>query len=138
MWAPAVYYSLWYFFQITHCVGDSYIVADPGFVHWFDTIPLDLCQLAEYRVLIKLCGHTDLPFVSHDPDDISQWIAQLPKYAVVVMNSLSKWACLAKGLGTMNFHRLWKSTDSLATLAKGSWRKGELRLSKSDGIVVWI
>ena len=24
------------------------------------------------------------------------------------------------------------------TLAKGSWRKGELRLSKSDGIVVWV
>ena len=96
-WTPAVYHSLRYFFQLTHCVGDSYIVADPGFVHWIDTIPRDLGQLAEYRVLVNLCGHTDLPFVPHDPEDISRWIAQLPKYAVVVMNSLSKWACFAKG-----------------------------------------
>ena len=51
-WAPAVYHSLRHLFQITHCIGDIYIVADPGFIHWFDTIPLDLCQLVEYRVLI--------------------------------------------------------------------------------------
>ena len=137
-WAPAVNHSLRQIFQITHCLGDSYIVADLGFVNWFDTIPLDLCQLAEYRVLINLCGHTGLPFALHDPEDVSRWTAQLPKYTVLLMNSLPKWACLAKGLRNINFHRLWKSTDSLVALAKGSWRKGELRLSKSDGIVIWV
>ena len=114
-----IYHFLRYFFQITHCIGDSYIVADPGFVHWFDMIPLDLCQLAEYRVLINLCAHTDLPFALHDPEDVSRWTAKLPKCAVVLMNSLPKWACLAKGLSTINFHILWKSTDSLVSLAKG-------------------
>ena len=54
------------------------------------------------------------------------------------MNSLPKWACLAKRLSTSNFHRLWKSNDSLVALAKGSWRKGEFRLSKSDGIAIWV
>ena len=76
-WAPAVNHSLRQIFQITHCLGDSYIVADPGFVHWFDTISLDLYQLAEYRVLINLCGHTDLPSALHDPEDVSRWTAQL-------------------------------------------------------------
>ena len=135
-WAPAVYHSLRHLFQITHCIGDSYIVADPGFIHWLDMIPLDLCQLAEDRVLINLCGHTDLPFVLHDLDDVSRWIAQLPKYTVLLMNSLPKWTCLAEKLRIINFHRLWKSTDSLVALTKGSWRKGELRLSKSDGMVI--
>ena len=37
---PAVYHSLRHLFQITHCIGDSYIVADPGFIHWLDTILL--------------------------------------------------------------------------------------------------
>ena len=92
----------------------------------------------DYRVLINLCGHTDLPFVPHDPEDVSRWIAQLPKYTVILMNSLPKWTCLAKGLRNINFHRLWKSNDSLVTLTKGSWRKGEIRLSKSDGIAIWI
>ena len=71
-------------------MGDSYIVADPGFSHGYDTTPLDLAQFAEYRVLINLCGHADLPLVPHDLEDTSRWIARLPKYAVVVMNSLSK------------------------------------------------
>ena len=71
-------------FQITHCIGDSYIVADPGFVHWVDTIPLDLCQLAEYSVLINLCGlliclsFRMIRRMSH-PEDVSRWTAQLPK-----------------------------------------------------------
>ena len=53
-WAPAVYNSLRHLFQITHCIGDSYIVADPGFIHWLDMIPLGLCQIVDYRVLINL------------------------------------------------------------------------------------
>ena len=73
--APAVYHSLRHLFPITHCIGDSYIVADPGFIHWLNMIPLDLCQLAEDRVLINLCGHTDLPFVPHAPEDVSRWTA---------------------------------------------------------------
>ena len=75
-------------------------------MYWLDTIPLDLCQIVDYRVLINLCGHTDLPFVQHDPEDVSRWTAQLPKYTVPLMNSLPKWTCLAKGLRNTNFHRL--------------------------------
>ena len=125
-------------FRLLTAFGDSYIVADPGFIHWLDMIPLYLCQLAEDRVLVNLCGHTDLPFVLHDLEDVSRWIAQLPKYTVLLMNSFPKWTCLAEGLRIINFHRLWKSTDSLVALTKGSWRKGELRLSKFDGMVIWI
>ena len=40
------------------------------------------------------------------------------KYTVILMSSLPKWACLAKGLRTIHFHRLWKSTDSLVALAR--------------------
>ena len=54
------------------------------------------------------------------------------------MSSLSKWTSLGDWLRIANFHRLLRLTTSQVTLTNGSWRKGELRLSKSDGIVIWI
>ena len=89
-------------------------------------------------MLSNLCGNYELPFNTHAHASISRWIDALPKYAVVILDSLSKWDPFSAGLRLARFHRLWRSTTSHVTLVKGAWRKGELRLSMSDGIVVWV
>ena len=86
-WSPAVYSTLRYYFQLTYCVGDSYIVAVPIFSYWFDTIPRDLAQFEDNGVLFNIYGHPELHFDIHALDDISIWIAFLPKYSVIVMTS---------------------------------------------------
>ena len=129
-WSPVLYQTLQYFFKMTHCVGDSYIVADSIFPQWTNTIPFGLTQFTGRRVLLNMCGHHELPFAIHDREGISRGIDALPKYSVVVLNSLSQWDPLSDGLRLAKFHRLWRSTTSLVTLHVGSLRKGELRLSK--------
>ena len=113
------------------------VTLSPIFSQWINTIPLDFTRFTEHRALLKICGPSELPFATHRKD-ISRWIDALLPYAVVVLNPVSKWKPFSDGLRRANFHRLWQSITSQVTLAKGSWRKGKLRLSKSDGIVVWV
>jgi len=134
-WSPAVYQTIQQLFKLTHCVGDSYIVADPNFPYRLDEIPYDVTQLMEYWVLFNLCGNHELPFDIHDYADISRWVAALPKYSVVILNSLSKWAPFSDGLRLAGFHRLWRSTAVDVALVKGAWRKSELRYQSL--MVLW-
>ena len=77
-WSPVIHQVIQHLFDITHGVGDSYIVADPVFEHWTDKLNLESTDFGNARVMFNLRGHYELPFDTKSSEALAQWVASLP------------------------------------------------------------